>query len=169
MANAAHLETSLTVVNPNVLKNLGKPSINELTFAASDQHFIIEDQELASAFRALAMEEMAITKLPVGDATNYESVEFFWFDVKKPKPVVARIRKILAQRWIALLWAFEKQREECVGDVLSIELNQASADIEAFIDLRRFLLEAFEPEIVRKSKRSVMLFHHNAANAPQPE
>lgn len=166
MTTEMHLQTSLTFVTPNVLKNLQKPQINEQTFAASSQHITIDDEKIASSLQILAMEDMALVKLPVGLNSHAENVEFFFLDVKKSKKTVEKIRKLLALRWIQLIWRFEQSREECSGNILSAELNEPAADLETFIQLRRFLLEGIDIENLQKKKRSILLFHHSDANAP---
>ena len=111
MSAAAHLETSLTFVTPNAMKASQKPQINELTFASNSEHFIIDDDVLAKALRDVAMQEMALSKIPVGSPDNFEQVEFFWIDVKKGKKSVERIKKLLTLRWLELIWKFEQSRE----------------------------------------------------------
>ena len=169
MMNAMHLETSFTFVTPNVIKNVQKPQITEQTFAAAGEHITIDDASLAASLRTLAMEDMPLIKLPVGLNSHAENVEFFWLDVKKGKKTVEKIKKMLALRWIQIIWRFEQSREECNGDLLSTNLNEAAADIESFIQVRRFLLEGVDSENLQKKKRSVLLFHHSEGNAPRPE
>jgi len=169
MSAARHLETSLTFVTPKVIKEVGKPNINERTFASTAEHITVDDEALGESLQELAMKEMGIVKLPVGSNSHAEGVEFFWVDVKKSKKTFDRLNKLLALRWIELVWTFEQRREQCSGNLLSVELNDAAADIESFIKLRRFLLEGTDPDILKKGKRSVLLLHHSTQNAPQPD
>jgi hypothetical protein len=60
----------------------------------------------------------------------------------------------LAAHWVQLLWTFEKAREECDSNMLSAGLNEAAADIEEFIKLRRFLRDGTNPDNLKKGKRS---------------
>ena len=112
------------------------------------------------------MREMATAKVPVKTNSHAEKVEFFWLDVKKDKKIVQQLNKLLAVHWVQLLWRFEKEREQWSGDMLSAHLNEAAADIEEFIKLRRFLRDGTDPDNLKKAKRSVLLFHHSDANAP---
>jgi hypothetical protein len=166
MTAAVHLETSLTFVTPKVMKDEAKPHINEETFADPGEHASFGDEELAATLRGFAMKEMSLVKVPVGMNGSAEKVEFFWLDVKKDKKAVQKLNKIMATRWVDLLWQFEKTREECGSDILSATLNDAAANIDEFLNLRRFLGEGTNPEVLKKGKRSVLLFHHSDANAP---
>ncbi len=168
MATPMHLETSFTFVTPKTMKDTEKPHISEETFG-SDEHTTIDDDGLAEALRSLAMQEMATAKVPVKTNSHAEKVEFFWLDVKKDKKTVQKLNKLLAAHWVQLLWHFEKARDECDSNMLSAGLNEAAADIEEFIKLRRFLRDGTDSDNLKKGKRSVLLFHHSDANAPAPE
>jgi hypothetical protein len=169
MTGARHLETSFIFVTPKAMKEVERTNINERTFGSRGEHITVDDERLAGSLQNFAMQEMAIIKLPVGANSHAEQVEFFWTDVKKNKKTLDRLNKILAMRWIELVWKFEQSREECSGNMLSVELNKAAADIEGFIKLRRFLIEGTDPDMLKKAKRSILLFHHSEGNAPQPE
>lgn len=164
--NAIHLNTSLTFAPAGVLKAHTKPLLGETTFGDRHQHFVISDPVLAGNLRIFAMEELALVKALVGSPSTNEMVEFFFLDVKKAKRELPRLESILSRRWLELLHVFEIERNSTRGCVLDIKLNSAGAAIEEFLQLRRFLVNGFDPELLKKKKRSLLLFHHADANAP---
>lgn len=162
-----HLDTSLTFAPAGVLKPHSKPLLGAATFQDSQEHIIISDPIISGSLRKFAMEEFAIAKVLVGSASTSEFVEFFYLDVKKAKRELPRLEVILSRRWLDLVHEFEVERNSCRGEVLGSHLNSAAAAIEAFLGLRRFLINGFNPEMLKKKKRNILLFHHADANAPR--
>jgi hypothetical protein len=169
MSMIASLENSLTFVPANAIKAPDKPLVDERTFANAAEHFILYDADLVKRFHKLAMTEMAITKIAVGSAASHEKVEFFWLDVKRDKKVIEKLRRIISQHWIKMLYQMEAAREEVGGNILAPELAKHANAIEGWIRLRRFLCEGADAEILRRKKRTILLFHHSRANAPNAE
>jgi hypothetical protein len=164
----AHLETSLTFAPPAAITSHAKPLLDVNTFRDEHEHFVITDPVLASRLKKLAMEEMALAKVLVGSPTNMDAVEFFWIDVKKAKKEIAKLQKVVSQRWIELLFEFEMKRNSIGGSLLTSDLSREAASIEKFLQLRRFLLNGLHPNVLKKKKRTILLFHHLDANAPRP-
>ena len=165
----ASLENSLTFAPVNAIKAPDKPIIDERTFANAAEHFILHDTDLSQQFHKLAMTEMALAKVAVGSATSHEKVEFFWMDIKKDKNVIKKIKRIVSQHWIKILYQMEAAREETDGNILAPELAKHAAAIEGWIRLRRFLCEGTDAEILRRKKRTILLIHHSHANAPNSD
>jgi hypothetical protein len=161
-----HLETSFTLVQPKALTNTAKTAIDVDTFADAAAHLVIEDEELRSSVRSIAMAELPLVKLRVGSGEGAEQVEFFKFDLKKDKKALQLLRTAISARWIDLLWHFEKARFGAGGDVLTSVLFEQAASIEYFMSIRRFLSECTDPEIMKRDKRSILLFHDSEENAP---
>lgn len=166
MSQAIHLDTSLTFVTPKALTGAPGSIIGATTFGSKHEHCVLSDEPTAEFLRSVGMAELGFAKVLVGSKDHPESVEFFAIDVKRNKKLVDRLRKFLTVRWVELVAAFEKKRAEGDGDALSVELNEAAGAIESFIELRRFLNNGTDPEGLKKSKRTVLLFHHSSTNAP---
>lgn len=169
MANAVHLDSSLTFVPASMLKQGPKNVIGSEVFESEDQHLILRDSKLANSIRDFAMRDgLAITKIPVGAADNNTPVEFFWLDVKKNKKEVAKLAKLLGRRWLEVVQKSELAREEADGNLLSTEVTAAIEAVENMIDLRRFIVNGTNGSVLSKKKRAILLFHHSLANAPVP-
>jgi hypothetical protein len=169
MRNEAHLETSLTFAPPGAITPHSKPLLDADTFRDEHEHFVISDPVLASRLKKLAMQEMSLAKVLIGSASIKDAVEFFWIDVKKAKKEIAKLQKLMSQRWVELLFEFEMKRNANSGSVLTSDISQEAAALEKFLLLRRFLLNGLHPNVLRKKKRSILLFHHLDANAPRPQ
>jgi hypothetical protein len=166
---AIHLNSSLTFVPATMLKQRPGNVIGPNVFASKDEHIIVADTKLANSIRDFAMREgMAIAKIPVGTPDDHTDVEFFWLDVKKNKKEMSKLGKLLSRRWLELLHDAELAREDDGGNLLSPDVTEAVDAIEHMIELRRFVSNGADPTMLSKKKRTVLLFHHTLANAPDP-
>lgn len=166
MTLTAHLETSFTFVTPNVLKKLEKAQVNEQTFQSQDEHFVLGNDALGEIINRFALQELPLVKIPVGSPDHAEIVEFYALDAKKNKKESDALKKLLSKHWIDLLWSFEGARQDNLGDVTTLNINAEASALEGFLLLRRFLVTGLDPEFISKKKRSILLFHHTAGNAP---
>ena len=112
------------------------------------------------------MEELKTSQVLVGSREQPIQVEFFSLDLKKDKAAVAKLEKLVTRQWRRVINEFELARDDAT-DILVDTLNGPANAIEAWIALRRFLSNALNPDVIRKTKRSVLLFHHEDANAPE--
>ena len=168
MTDAVHLQSSLTFVPPTMLKGRPGDVIDADAFASEDQHIILNDTDLAASLRDFAMREgMALAKIAVGSKEDSTPVEFFWLDVKKNKKEVTKLTRLLSRRWLESIQEVELAREDADGNLLAPEITSALGAIESMINVRRFLANGTEPSILSKKKRTVLLFHHTLANAPE--
>ncbi len=131
-----------------------------------DQHLILPGGTLAQDLRKLAMEELKTSQILVGSREHPVQVEFFALDLKKDKAAVAKLKKVVSRHWRRVINEFELARDDA-ADVLDDTLNGPANAIESWVALRRFLSNALNPEILRKTKRSILLFRHEDANAPE--
>jgi hypothetical protein len=153
----ASLQSSFTLVPDTMVKPGSKGVIGMDVFSSEDQHIILHDAELAESMREFALREMQTIKIPVGDKTSAEAVEFFWLGVTKAK--MAKISTLLSQRWHWVVLRVTLAREEA-GNMLAPEVTPALAAVENLIAIRRFLANG-----MLKTKR-VLLFHHTMTNSP---
>lgn len=167
---SVHLDSSLTFIPPTMLRQRPGDVIDVSVFADADQHIILRDSELASCLREFAMREgMALAKVPVGSKDENTPVEFFWMDVKRSKKEVGRLAKLIGRRWVLAMYEVELARDENDGNFLSPAVTPAMSALENLVEVRRFLANGIDPSMLSKKKRSVLLFHHTLANAPQAE
>lgn len=170
MVPAVHLDSSLTFVSASMLKQGSKSVILPEVFGSEDQHLIIRDQELATLLQEFALREgMGIAKIAVGAADSNTPVEFFWLDVKKNKKEIAKLSKLLSRYWLTLVQKSELAREDAGCNLLSPDLTAAMGALENMIELRRFLVNGTNPDMLTKKKRPILLFHHLRANAPRAD
>lgn len=127
---------------------------------------MLTSQELLDDLRTLAMEEMRVVQMPVGTSDQSSSVEFFALDLKKDKVALTKLRKIIGRHWRKVLNDFELAKDDA-SDVLADTLNGPVGALASWLELRRFLSNAVNPEMMKKTKRAVLLFHHDRANAPE--
>jgi hypothetical protein len=167
MLSTIALKTSFTLIPPPPSKPSARPLIvDDVALGDHDQHLVLPTGDFADALRKLAMEELKPTQIRVGSKEANYPVEFFVLDLKRDKVAVAKLKKIVTRHWRRVVNNFEIARDE-TGDIFSDTLSGAANEIEEWITLRRFLSNALNPELIRKSKRSVLLFHHEDANAPE--
>jgi hypothetical protein len=165
---AVHLDSSLTFVSATMLRQRPSDVIGPDVFASEDQHIIIGDAKLAGAMRDFAMREgMAIAKIAVGSPDENTAVEFFWLDVKRNKKEMAKLGKLLSRRWLEVLHEAELARDEAGGDLLAPDLTPAMSAVEDMINVRRFFTNGADATMLSRKKRTVLLFHHTLANAPE--
>ncbi len=170
MMNVVHLDASLTLVPPAMLKPGPKSVIGTEVFSSEDQHLIIRDAELTRALRDFAMREgMAMATIPVGSSDENTPVEFFYLDVKKNKKEMARLSKLLGRRWLQVMQNAELARDEADGNLLSADVTGPLDAVENLIEVRRFIVNGTDPSVLAKKKRTVLLFHHSRENAPRPQ
>lgn len=166
MSQMVHLESSLTLVTPALLAQKSFIPIGDEIFASRDEHVILRDEVLADALRKMAMGGLPFQKLPVGSKENFTGVEFFVLDLKKSKKELVEFKKLITLRWLDALYSTETAREECNGDLFAAEMAPAFNRLQDSIDLRRFLANATDMTMMAKKKRTILLFHHIKANAP---
>lgn len=131
-----------------------------------DQHLILPSGTFAQDLRQLAMEELRTSQVLVGTRDQPVSVEFFALDLKRDKAGIAKLKKLVNRHWRRVSNDFELARDDAT-DVLADTLHGPANAIESWIGLRRFLSNALNPDVIRKTKRTVLLFHHEDANAPE--
>jgi hypothetical protein len=166
----AHLDTSFTTVSPTVLKQPSSKPINSDDFADEDIHFIVRDRVLANRLSEFAMASgFGISKVAVGSKETHTAVEFYSLDLKKNKKEVAKLFKLITVRWLEALQAAEMKRETEDGNLFSSALTEDVDTIVELASLRRYLLNAADPSVLSKKKRTVLLFHHRSDNAPRPD
>jgi hypothetical protein len=102
-------------------------------------------------------------------ASSAEPVEFFCLDVKKNKKETAKLSKLLSRRWLQVVQEAELARQDADGNLLAPEVTAALAAVENVICIRRFLANGTDPTMLAKKKRTVLLFHHTLANAPESD
>lgn len=168
MLDSAALATSFTAVLPAVTKQPSSKLINDDDFADADVHFILKDRSLAEALARFAMSDLAIAKANVGSKETHSTVEFFSLDLKKNKKEIGKLFKLVATRWLQSLQSVELLRQEADGNLFSADLTDAVDLVVEIAALRRFLMNATDPTMLSKKKRTVLLFHHTAENAPRP-
>ena len=131
MLNSISLETSFTFVQTNALRSLERPQITDETFGNPNEHFVLSDVAIAEDLHRLAMKEMAIGKVAVGSAEQFEAVEFFYVDVRRDKATLSQLRNLISKHWLRLVYELEVSRNELAGDILSDQLTGKAAAVAA--------------------------------------
>jgi hypothetical protein len=165
MPKPIDLDTTLIIVNRSALAKANGYLISSEDFEDPDRSLPIRNARVADMLRVFAMQEMRVTKLAVGDTKAL--VEFFSLDIKQDKKAVAKLQKVSSLAWLHAIHAAELAREESEEGFFSAALTSSIEDVVRAAELRRFLVNATNNRMMTKTGRTVLLFHHSDANAPQ--
>jgi hypothetical protein len=167
MMRVASLDSTIMLVKPDALAKQSEYVIGQDEFADAEHSLRIGNEVVAHALHSFAMEEMSIKKLPVGDPRSV--VEFFTLDLRKEKKAVAKLAKLCSVIWLRAKQDVEFVREESGADFFSTVLTDPIDAVVQAAELRRFLVNATNKTMMTKTKRTILLFHHIEANAPDED
>jgi hypothetical protein len=155
------------LVKPNALAKPSDYPIGQDEFDDADRSLRIWNGAVADALRSFAMKEMPTKKLAVGDPKSV--VEFFTLDLRKDKKAVAKLINLCSLIWLRAKQDVEFVREESGEDFFSAVLTDPIDAVVHAAELRRFLVNATNKKMMTKTKRTILLFHHTEANAPDED
>ena len=148
------LQTSLTV-----RIEADKDPIDFKTFENPDLHIQLHNTALVNGLLKLSMFDGTLIKVPVGSKENPTEVEFYSFNLRKNGKIVPELSKIIQLAWIDAIHETSRKMVDTGENFLSAEITSSLDDAADLIELRRFLLNAFNLES-KKKKFAQLLFHH---------